>query len=79
VQALLEGVKYHLVSTLHLFVSTRVSDGNIPNNDPTVLAVLPELVIQEVEYSVSLWAGDQLDLDALGELVDRCKNSIESF
>jgi hypothetical protein len=55
-----------------------VSDGNIPNNDPTVLAVLPELVIQEVEYSVSLWAGDQLDLDALGELVDSRKNSIES-
>jgi hypothetical protein len=26
--------------------------------------------IQEVEYSVGLWAGNWLDLDPLGELVD---------
>jgi hypothetical protein len=31
--------------------------------------VLHEL-IQEVEYSVGLWAGNQLDFAPLGELVD---------
>jgi hypothetical protein len=34
--------------------------------------------IQEVEYSVGLWAGDWLDFDPLGELVDGHQNSVES-
>jgi hypothetical protein len=34
--------------------------------------------IQEVEYSVSLWAGDRLDFDPLGELVDGHQNCVES-
>jgi hypothetical protein len=35
-------------------------------------------LIQEVEYSVGLWAGDRLDLDPLGELVDSYQDSVES-
>jgi hypothetical protein len=34
--------------------------------------------IQEVEYSVSLGAGNRLDLDPLGELVDGHQYSVES-
>jgi hypothetical protein len=34
--------------------------------------------IQEVEYPVSLWAGNRLDFDPLGELVDGYQNSVES-
>jgi hypothetical protein len=34
--------------------------------------------IQEVEYSVSFGATDQLDLDPLGELVDGHQYSVES-
>jgi hypothetical protein len=34
--------------------------------------------IQEVEYSVSLWVGDQLDFDLLGEFVDGHQDSVES-
>jgi hypothetical protein len=33
-------------------------------------------LIQEVEYSVDLWAGDRLDFDPLGELVDGHQDSI---
>jgi hypothetical protein len=36
------------------------------------------VVVQEVEYSVGLWAGDQLDFDPLGKLVDRHQYSVES-
>jgi hypothetical protein len=35
-------------------------------------------LIQEVEYSVGLWAGDWLDFDPLDELVDGHQDSIES-
>jgi hypothetical protein len=35
-------------------------------------------LIQEIEYSVGLWAGDQLDFDSLGELVDGHQDSVES-
>jgi hypothetical protein len=35
-------------------------------------------LIQEVEYAVSLWAGDRLDFNPLGELVDGHQDSIES-
>jgi hypothetical protein len=34
--------------------------------------------IQEVEYPIGLWAGNHLDFDPLGELVDGHQNSIES-
>jgi hypothetical protein len=34
--------------------------------------------IQEVEYPVGLGAGDRLDFDPLGELVDGHQNSVES-
>jgi hypothetical protein len=34
--------------------------------------------IQEVEYSIGLWAGDRFDFDPLGELVDGYQNSVES-
>jgi hypothetical protein len=34
--------------------------------------------ILEVGYSISLWAGNRLDLDPLGELVDGHQDSIES-
>jgi hypothetical protein len=35
-------------------------------------------LIQEVEYSVGLWAGDRLEFDLLGELVDGHQDSVES-
>jgi hypothetical protein len=35
--------------------------------------------IQEVEYPVGLWAGNRLDFDPLGELVDGHQNSVESY
>jgi hypothetical protein len=35
-------------------------------------------LIQEVEYSVSLWASDRLDFDPLGEFVDYHQDSVES-
>jgi hypothetical protein len=35
-------------------------------------------LVQEVEYSVGLWAGDRLDFDPLGELIDSHQNSFES-
>jgi hypothetical protein len=34
--------------------------------------------IQEVEYSVGLWAGDWLYFDPLGELIDGHQDSVES-
>jgi hypothetical protein len=34
--------------------------------------------IQEVKYPVGLWAGNRLDFDLLGELVDGHQNSVES-
>jgi hypothetical protein len=34
-------------------------------------------LIQEVKYSVDLWAGDRLDFDPLGELVDGHQDSVE--
>jgi hypothetical protein len=35
-------------------------------------------LIQEIEYSVGLWACDRLDSDPLGELVDGHQESVES-
>jgi hypothetical protein len=35
-------------------------------------------LIQEVEYSVGIWAGDQLDFNPLSELVDSHQDSVES-
>jgi hypothetical protein len=35
-------------------------------------------LIQEVEYSVGLWAGDRLHFDPLGELVDGYQDFVES-
>jgi hypothetical protein len=35
-------------------------------------------LIQEVEYSISLWESDRLDFNPLGELVDGYQNSVES-
>jgi hypothetical protein len=34
-------------------------------------------LVQEVKYPVGLWAGDRLDFDPLGELVDSHENSVE--
>jgi hypothetical protein len=34
--------------------------------------------IQEVEYPIGLWAGNRLDFDPLGELVDGHQMSVES-
>ena len=47
-QKLLEGIEYHAVSTLNLAVGLRMSDGHVPDVDPAVLVVLPELVIVEI-------------------------------
>jgi hypothetical protein len=35
-------------------------------------------LIQEVKYSVGLWASDRLDFDPVGELVDGHQYSVES-
>jgi hypothetical protein len=35
-------------------------------------------LIQEVEYSFGLWAGDRLDFDPHGKLVHGHQNSVES-
>jgi hypothetical protein len=35
-------------------------------------------LIYEVEYSVGIWAGDRLDFDPLGELVNGHQDSVES-
>jgi hypothetical protein len=34
--------------------------------------------IQEVDYFVGFWAGNRLDFDPLGELVESHQNSVES-
>jgi hypothetical protein len=34
--------------------------------------------VQEVEYPVGLWAGNQLDFDPLGEFVDGHQDPVES-
>jgi hypothetical protein len=49
---LLEGVEYYPVSALHLAIIMRLSDRDIPNVDPTILTVLPKLVIVEVMTQV---------------------------
>lgn len=41
-------------------------------------AIAVNQFIQEVEYSISLWAGDRLDFDQLGKLVDGHQDSVES-
>ena len=46
---------------LNLTVGPRVSDGDVPSINPTVLAVLPELVVVEI--------GTQVCDDAIGEPV----------
>jgi hypothetical protein len=48
-------------------VGTQVCD------DAVRKSVAVHELIQEVEYSVVLWAGDRLDFDLLGELVDATK------
>jgi hypothetical protein len=58
VQSLLESVKYHPIDALDLSVGPWMGDGDIPGVDPTVLAVLLELVIVEV--------GAQVCDDAMG-------------
>jgi hypothetical protein len=52
VQSLLEGVEYHPVGALYLSVGPRVGDSDIPDVDPAVLTVLPELVVVEVGTQV---------------------------
>jgi hypothetical protein len=47
-----------------------VEDGTQVCDDTMGQPVAMHELIQEVEYSVSLWAGDRLDFDPLGELVD---------
>jgi hypothetical protein len=49
---LFEGVEYYPVSALHLAIIMRLSDRDIPNVDPTILTVLPKLVIVEVMTQV---------------------------
>jgi hypothetical protein len=58
VQSLLESVKYHPIGALDLSVGPWMGDRDIPDVDPTVLAVLPELVVVEV--------GTQVCDDAVG-------------
>ena len=51
-QALVEGVEYHPIGTLNLAVGPRVSNRDVPDVDPAILAVFPELVIVEIETQV---------------------------
>jgi hypothetical protein len=57
-QSLLEGVEYHPVGTLDLFVGPGMGALDILNVDPAVLILLPELVVVEV--------GTQVCDDAVG-------------
>jgi hypothetical protein len=52
VQSLLESIEYHPIGTLDLSVVPWMGDLDIPDVDPAVLAVLPELVIVEVGAQV---------------------------
>jgi hypothetical protein len=53
-------------------VGTQVCD------DVVGLSIVMHELVQEVDYSVGLWAGDRLDFDPLGKLVDSHQNSVES-
>jgi hypothetical protein len=52
VWSLLESVEYHPICTLDLSVGPWMGNGDIPDVDPTVLAVLPELVVVEIGTQV---------------------------
>jgi hypothetical protein len=52
VQSLLESVEYHPIGALDLSVGPRMGNLDISDVDPSVLAVLPELVIVEVGAQV---------------------------
>ena len=52
IQSLLESIQYHPIRAFHLAVGTGMSDGDVPDVNSTVLAVLPELVIVEIRTQV---------------------------
>jgi hypothetical protein len=52
VQPLLEGIEYHPSGALDLSVGVGVGDWDILDVDPTILIVLPELVVVEVGTQV---------------------------
>jgi hypothetical protein len=52
VQSLLESVEYHPIGTLDLSIGPKMGNRDISDVDPTVLAVLSELVIVEVGAQV---------------------------
>jgi hypothetical protein len=52
VQSFLESVDYNPIGAIDLSVGPWMGDGNVPDVDPAVLAVLPELVIIEVGAQV---------------------------
>ncbi|MDD0245732.1 hypothetical protein PSY47_23475, partial [Shigella flexneri] len=45
-------VEYHPIGAFHLAIGAWMSDGDVPDVNSTVLTVLPELVIVEIQTQV---------------------------